>query len=382
MLCLEYLHLMGKKILVADDSVTIQKVIKLALSSDGYEIQTVNDGTEALRAIESYHPDLVLIDISLPQFDAFTIKKKCSENPATSGIGFVLMVSAFERPDEAQIQHLQFQGRLIKPFDPAHLRKVVTGAFVKIAELKPSQSQSNEQEPSLSVSSFSGLPIEPPNNIGDLDIQGLTTSTIKMSKLDEMDWSLDDSKNLKSSQPQAVPPSPPKQSTQAAKPAMDFNTSFQIDHVTGVDDGNSSFLTQVLMPKSEVMSEAKRIAPPTLNVKEDMALIESLPELGPIDTITTMATPPPPPKKVTVDQVREQTRELSKTVLKAAQEPLTKAVSGFNYEMQAPGMSRAEIEQLVRKELSDFLSRFAREEMPRIAEDVIRKEIEKILHEA
>ncbi len=375
---------MGKKILVADDSVTIQKVIKLALSSDGYEIQTVNDGTDALKLIESYHPDLVLIDISLPQFDAFTIKKMCAENSATANIGFILMVSAFERPDEAQIQHLHFQGRLIKPFDPAHLRKVVTSAFVKIAELQPAanSARTSFEEPTLSVSSFSGLPVEnPPPVSNDLDIQGLTSSTIKMSKLDELDWNLDDSKNLKQTEamnpPAPPPPIPNAAPKQQAKPAFDLGSTKQID------DGNSTFLNHVLTPKKEVLKEAKKLEPKfDLNVSEDLALVESLPPIGPIDPITTIASPPPPPKKVTVDQVREQTREMSKSVLRAAQEPLTKAVSNFTYETSTPSMTRAEIEQLVRKELGDFLSRFAREEMPRIAEDVIRKEIEKILQEA
>ncbi len=388
---------MGKKILVADDSATIQKVIKLALSADGYDIQTVTDGAEAIKAIEQISPDLVLIDISLPQIDAFEIKKRVSGNPKTAGIGFVLMVSAFERPDEAQIQHLHFQGRLIKPFDPAHLRKVVTSAFVKIAELRPSV-QVEEFEPTLSVSSFSGLPIDlPPVTIpiqSEQDIQGLTASTIKMSKLDELDWNLDDSKHLKatvanikstalrgnqknaaSKNPTLVVP------PQVHDMSAERSASFQIDQATAVDDGGTSFLNQILVPKNEVMAAGKRFDLAGSGVHEDSALIDTLPPLGPIDPITTISTPPPPPRMVTVEEVRERTKETSTAFAKAVQEPLTKAVAGFNYDMQTTGVSRSEIEQIVRKELGDFLSRFARDEMPRIAEDVIRKEIEKILHE-
>ena len=52
----------SKKILVADDSLTIQKVIRLALSGDGYEIQTVSAGKEALEQASLFRPDIFIID--------------------------------------------------------------------------------------------------------------------------------------------------------------------------------------------------------------------------------------------------------------------------------------------------------------------------------
>ena len=55
----------GKKLLVADDSLTIQKVIRLALSNEGYEIQAVSDGNDAIQQISLFRPDVILIDISL-----------------------------------------------------------------------------------------------------------------------------------------------------------------------------------------------------------------------------------------------------------------------------------------------------------------------------
>lgn len=57
----------AKKLLVADDSLTIQKVIRLALSNEGYEIQAVADGNDALNQILLFQPDVVLIDVSLPE---------------------------------------------------------------------------------------------------------------------------------------------------------------------------------------------------------------------------------------------------------------------------------------------------------------------------
>lgn len=120
---------MGKKLLVADDSLTIQKVIKLALHNDGYEIQTVSDGKEALTQLALFRPDVVLVDIALPGKTAFEVKMEANEDEDLKRIPFVLMSSAFEKVDEAKVALLQFDGRLTKPFDPSHLRLVLTKAM-------------------------------------------------------------------------------------------------------------------------------------------------------------------------------------------------------------------------------------------------------------
>src|SRR4051794_16101710 len=121
----------GKKLLVADDSLTIQKVIRLALSNEGYEIQTVSDGDDAVQQISLFRPDIVLIDVSLPGQSAFEVKRAVNAIEDLKDVRFVLMSSAFERIDEKQLASLVFEGRLTKPFDPAHLRQVLSGVLTK-----------------------------------------------------------------------------------------------------------------------------------------------------------------------------------------------------------------------------------------------------------
>ena len=115
----------SKKILVADDSLTIQKVIRLALSGDGYEIQTVSDGKEALEQASLFRPDICVIDVSLPQFDAYQIRELFMNKPDLKNIPVILMSSAFEKVDETRAKSLGFAGHLIKPFDPSHLRSTL-----------------------------------------------------------------------------------------------------------------------------------------------------------------------------------------------------------------------------------------------------------------
>lgn len=112
---------MAHRLLVADSSLTIQKVIRLALSNEGYEIQAVSDGREALEQIALFRPDIVLVDASLPKKSAFELKAECGK----PGVKFVLMASAFDPVDEDKVKGAGFDGRLVKPFDPAHLRQVL-----------------------------------------------------------------------------------------------------------------------------------------------------------------------------------------------------------------------------------------------------------------
>ena len=127
----------SKKILVADDSLTIQKVIRLALSGDGYDIQTVSDGKEALEQISLFRPDICVIDVSLPQLDAYQLREQFMNKPDLKNIPVILMSSAFEKVDETRAKSLGFAGHLIKPFDPSHLRSTLLAVTNQAPENDP-----------------------------------------------------------------------------------------------------------------------------------------------------------------------------------------------------------------------------------------------------
>lgn len=219
---------MSKKLLVADDSLTIQKVIKLALSNDNYEIQTLSDGNEALEQISLFRPDVVLIDIALQGKSAFDIKKLVNAQEDLKNVPFVLMSSAFEKVDEAKVALLQFDGRLTKPFDPSHLRSVLTAAMNtregsqsgKLPPPAPTPAPSSERnaEPKFNPALFQNEeretgeitlsdpiwsdamsnkpPVSPPPHLAEeSDIKHLTESTVKMSGLDDLgDWDISENK--------------------------------------------------------------------------------------------------------------------------------------------------------------------------------------------
>ncbi|MCM0605188.1 MAG: response regulator [Xanthomonadaceae bacterium] len=160
-----------KKLLVADDSLTIQKVIRLALGNEGYEIQTVSDGAQALEQIATFRPDIVLIDVSLAKKTAFEVKKEINGHRDLAHIKFVLMSSAFKQVDEAQATSAGFDGRLIKPFDPAHLRSIITQALGSASQtpssLAPTQTAAPSKRNEVDFGSFlSHINNPPPGEFG------------------------------------------------------------------------------------------------------------------------------------------------------------------------------------------------------------------------
>jgi CheY-like chemotaxis protein len=206
------LRMAGKKILVADDSLTIQKVIRLALSGDGYEIQTVSDGKEAIEQASLFRPDVCIIDVSLPKYDAYEIRERFLQAPDLKNIPVILMSSAFEKIDEARMRSLAFAGHLVKPFDPSHLRSTLLSVSDAAPVNDPVLETINAPADGLSgpevmsmdefqtmappASSHAEPPFDefPPlsNDFqgGMDDIQQLARNTFEMSGLNQHDWGM------------------------------------------------------------------------------------------------------------------------------------------------------------------------------------------------
>ena len=90
---------MSRKILVADDEPNIVTALEFLLERNGYQVRTARNGDEALKAIESDPPDLVLLDIMMPVKSGYEICKRIRENPEWAGIK-VVMLSAKGREVE------------------------------------------------------------------------------------------------------------------------------------------------------------------------------------------------------------------------------------------------------------------------------------------
>lgn len=373
-----------RKILVADDSLTIQKVIRLALSGDHYDIQTVSDGADAIEQMSLFQPSAVLIDVSLPSQSATEIAKAAQEHADLKDVQFILMSSAFEKVDESKMDMSLFSGKLVKPFDPSHLREVLDQCFEKedapetvehpvtppefTPPPRPEQKEEPASEPeppqeshsiSLDAPSFSESAIEfeetqleeksdvlsddedfqiSPEAPPETDIKKLTDSTMQMSGLDG--WAIQDESAKKE-----------LETEESTDLNLDFSTPENDYDISPISDQEETLpnmagdrtLVNLQSREPEIEPPKNMQLPTDATVKLDFTSSERSE-----DSTHTDITPPPSP----------QPKKESPNVI---------PVPGDEME--------AAIQQQIQKKVSEFTETV----LPQIAEKVIREEIHRLL---
>lgn len=108
---------MPKKILLADDSITIQKVVELTFSEGDYQVFAVGNGALALRKIQEVRPDIALLDVIMPEASGYEVCEKVKRDPVTSRIPVLLLTGTFEPFDRKRAEAAGADGHLTKPFE-------------------------------------------------------------------------------------------------------------------------------------------------------------------------------------------------------------------------------------------------------------------------
>ncbi|MCL4458236.1 MAG: response regulator [Nitrospirae bacterium] len=132
---------MSYKLLLADDSLTIQKVVELVLTPEGFEIMAFGDGDQALRAMESFAPNIVLADIEMPKLNGYQLCEKIKNNMATAETPVILLAGAFEPFDEEYAKSVFADDFIIKPFESQELISKVKALLVGFEPSKKEESE-------------------------------------------------------------------------------------------------------------------------------------------------------------------------------------------------------------------------------------------------
>ena len=109
---------MPHKLLLADDSITIQRVIELTFADEDVHVRAVGDGKAAIASIQAERPDIVLADVGMPERDGYEVAEFIKENPQLASIPVLLLTGAFEPIDESRARAVGCDGVLVKPFEP------------------------------------------------------------------------------------------------------------------------------------------------------------------------------------------------------------------------------------------------------------------------
>lgn len=121
----------ARRILVVEDDDTLRETLAEVVADEGYEVRTASDGQAALRALESWTPDLILLDVMMPRMDGFAFRERQRHLPRAAEIK-VFVLSAARDVEEAA-RRLTADAWLAKPFALAD----VLGTIRRLVEEAP-----------------------------------------------------------------------------------------------------------------------------------------------------------------------------------------------------------------------------------------------------
>lgn len=134
---------MTRTILLADDSVTIQKVIELTFMEEDYEVVAVGNGDEALETLEEITPDFVIADVHMPGASGYEVAKHSKS--LRPEVPVLLLVSTFEPFDEEEAERSGCDAFLKKPFDSQELQRLVEDLSAEARGEAPTEEEAADE---------------------------------------------------------------------------------------------------------------------------------------------------------------------------------------------------------------------------------------------
>jgi len=116
---------MPKKILVVEDDTDNRRIVSKVLTVEGYQVLEATDGVEALRQARAERPDLILMDLAMPNMDGWEATRQLKSAPDTRAIPVVALTAVAMRGDEEQARAAGCDDYVSKPARPAAIRAVV-----------------------------------------------------------------------------------------------------------------------------------------------------------------------------------------------------------------------------------------------------------------
>jgi DNA-binding response OmpR family regulator len=120
------------KILIAEDSLTVRRLVAARLQADGYEVVEAEDGEEALTLARSEHPDAFILDKVMPKLDGFEVVRALRADPQTRSAPIVMLTDRSSEEDVLGGLELGVEEYMPKPFSPhelsARLRRALARA--------------------------------------------------------------------------------------------------------------------------------------------------------------------------------------------------------------------------------------------------------------
>jgi CheY-like chemotaxis protein len=336
---------MALRVLLADESSTIKKVMQLALADFAVEVKSVPVGLDVLPVTKSFRPDIVFADVLLTKRSGYEVCADLKEDSETRQIPVVLMWSGFMEIDEGRIVQCGANGRLEKPFDAEHLRNLVS-SLVQKTETNP-------------VSSFLNFPNMPEIEERPADNRATLTEE-ELYAIPEEDSGVHTQTSIPDEEFAAVPLTMPKdlEDQEDGEWAHQDLNKFKIQ--IPPENESDDFAAKFVIPQNEM----------------DDVLVETT---GDFEEISFDKNEAPAMKSVkdkmieTLTQTQSRPNVAAQAPARSATQPKTQQKMDINADM---------VEKVLREEAREVLESICWKILPEIAERVVREEINKILRDA
>jgi CheY-like chemotaxis protein len=380
---------MPHKLLLADDSVTIQRVIELTFADEDVQVIAVGDGKQAINRAQQDPPDIILADVGMPERDGYEVATFIKQTPELKHIPVLLLTGAFEPIDEGRARAAGCDGVLVKPFEPQlvinRVKDLISGRRSQPAAETPaadvpaavsSAPVSAPPQPMVPASSFAADASSAPRPSGG----GAPAGSIEdyFDRLDAAFSTLDTGAAL-SSPPPAPTFSFDQPTGEAATPAFgglgDALAGWDPD-ITGDPSRNAPVFDT---PPIEISWAPTAAAPPSFEAEPEPVASPAPPPSSSFETVA-----PAPQRSSSIEQPSFQApasappgppslAEAFAALLAAEQgRPFSPAASA-----PVPVDERA-IEEVTRRVLDRMSDRVVKETVVDLAERLVREEIDRI----
>ncbi|HTV10441.1 MAG TPA: response regulator [Acidimicrobiales bacterium] len=113
------------KLLIVDDEEGVRALVSMTLDSGAYEIFEARDGAQALQMAREHRPDLVLLDVMLPDMSGVDVCRRLKADPATAKVTIVMLTARAQSTDLTDAEGAGADGYFTKPFSPIALTRKV-----------------------------------------------------------------------------------------------------------------------------------------------------------------------------------------------------------------------------------------------------------------
>lgn len=135
---------MSEKILIVDDDLDTLRLVGLMLQRQGYQISAATNGQQGLDKAFEEDPDLILLDVMMPDMDGYEVTRRLRQNPATANTPILMFTAKTQLDDKVVGFEVGVNDYLTKPTHPSELQARVKALLARIAEKKPATSLAKE----------------------------------------------------------------------------------------------------------------------------------------------------------------------------------------------------------------------------------------------